>query len=68
MSRFPAIPPIPPNLHAPGYTPAALASRERFLRDAAQAWARAGDGATSASLTRAADVQRDRHRPAEPHP
>ncbi|MGI4793632.1 MAG: hypothetical protein ACRYG8_06000 [Janthinobacterium lividum] len=56
-----AIPPMPATLVAPGYTPAALAARERFLRDAAAAWARAGDGATAARLTRDADVQRSRH-------
>ena len=61
MSRFPAIPPMPPTLRAPAYTPAALASRERFLRGAAEAWARAGHGATSASLSRDADMQRSRY-------
>lgn len=61
MSRVPAIPPMPPTLRAPAYTSAALAGREGFLRDAAAAWARAGDVATSASLSRDADVQRVRH-------
>ena len=56
-----AIPPVPPTYRAPGYTPAALASRERFLRDAAAAWSRAGDSATAARLARDADVQRRRH-------
>ncbi len=68
MSRVPVIS-IPPTLHAPAYTPAALAAREGFLRDAAAAWARAGDPATSASLSRDADAQRNRHqRGAEPRP
>ena len=56
IRRSIAIPPMPPSYRAPGYTPAALAARERFLRDAAAAWARAGD-----SLARDADVQRRRH-------
>ncbi|MGI4797658.1 MAG: hypothetical protein ACRYG8_27160 [Janthinobacterium lividum] len=56
-----AIPPMPPTLRAPGYTPAALAARERFLRDAAAAWARAGDDATASRLSRDADVQQRRH-------
>ncbi|MGI4939608.1 MAG: hypothetical protein ACRYHQ_03385 [Janthinobacterium lividum] len=56
-----AIPPMPPTLRAPGYTPAALAARERFLRGAAAAWARAGDEQTAACLARDADVQQRRH-------
>ncbi len=59
--RVPAIPPQPPTIRAPAYTPLALASRERFLRDAAAAWASAGDAETAALLTRDADVQRGRH-------
>ncbi len=61
MRRVPAIPPLPCTLQAPAYTPAVLAARERFLRDAAAAWARAGHTSTAASLTRAADVQAERH-------
>ena len=61
MHRSIAIPPMPPTYRAPGYTPAALAARERFLRDAAAAWERAGDTATAARMTRDADVQRLRH-------
>ncbi len=56
-----AIPPLPCAIRAPAYTPAALASRERFLRDAAAAWGRAGDAETAALLARDADVQRGRH-------
>ncbi|MGI4797614.1 MAG: hypothetical protein ACRYG8_26930 [Janthinobacterium lividum] len=52
---------MPPTLHAPGYTPTALAAREQFLRDAAAAWDRAGDSVTAARLSHDADVQRSRH-------
>ncbi|NPD68297.1 hypothetical protein HN018_19320 [Lichenicola cladoniae] len=63
MNRSIAIPPMPPTLNAPAYTPLALAARERFLRDAASAWARAGDAQTALLLARDADVQHRRHRP-----
>ena len=61
MNRSIAIPPMPPTLRAPAYTPLALAARERFLRDAAAAWARVGHTITAESLARAADVQARRH-------
>lgn len=48
-------------LVAPGYTSAALAQRERFLRSMAATYARAGDGRTASLLERDADVQRARH-------
>ena len=63
MRRVPAIPPLPCCLHAPGYTPLALAARERFLRDVAAAWAAAGQTAVAARLERDAEVQRRRHGP-----
>ncbi|NPD66621.1 hypothetical protein HN018_26750 (plasmid) [Lichenicola cladoniae] len=62
MNRAIAIPPMPATLNAPAYTPLALAARECFLRDAASAWARAGDAQTALLLARDADVQRRRHR------
>ena len=61
MRAVPAIPPQPGTLQAPAYTPLALASRERFLRDAAAAWARAGHTTTAENLSRAADAQAERH-------
>lgn len=61
MRPVPAIPPLPGTIQAPGYTPAALAGRATFLRDAAAAWAKAGHAATADSLSRAADVQAERH-------
>ncbi len=61
MRRVPAIPPLPCAIQASAYTPAVLANRERFLRDAAAAWARAGHTTTADSLSRAADVQAERH-------
>ena len=63
MRRVPAIPPMPGCLHAPGYTPLALAARERFLSDAANAWRRAGQADVAACLERDAEVQRRRHGP-----
>ena len=61
MHPVPAIPPLPCAIHAPAYSPLALAARATFLRDAAAAWARAGDVETATLLTRDADVQRSRH-------
>ena len=61
MRSVPAIPPLPDVIRAPGYTPAVLASRATFLRDAAAAWASAGHVETAALLARDADVQRSRH-------
>ena len=63
MNRSIAIPPMPPTLRAPAYTPRAFAARERFLRDAAAAWARAGDTQTALLLARDADVQHRRRHP-----
>ena len=50
------IPPAPDRLQAPAYQADALTQRERFLRSAAEAWGRAGDSATAASLQAAANV------------
>ena len=61
MRRVLAIPPLPDTLRAPGYTPLALAARERFLSDAATAWRRAGQVEVAARLERDAEVQRRRH-------
>jgi hypothetical protein len=55
------IPPMPGSLNAPAYTPLALAARERFLRDMAAAYSRAGDSRTAALIARDADVQHARH-------
>ena len=55
------VPPASGALFAPGFTPLALAARERFLRDMAAAYGRAGDARTAALIDRDADVQRDRH-------
>ena len=56
-----AIPPQPATLQAPAYSPRAPAARTTFLREAAAAWARAGHTTTADSLSRAADVQAERH-------
>ena len=55
------IPPAPDRLCAPAYSVDALAQRERFLRSVAEAWGRAGDAATAARLSAAADHQQRRH-------
>ena len=54
------IPPAPDRLRAPAYTPKATATRERFVRAAAEAWARAGDRETAERLSAVAEALRDR--------
>jgi hypothetical protein len=60
-----AIPARPDAFTAPGYSPAALAQRERFLRGMAAAYAAAGDTRTASLTERDADVQRARHQPSQ---
>ena len=50
------IPPAPDRLYAAGCSPEAIAMRERFVRSAAAAWARAGDRDTADRLSSAADA------------
>ena len=50
------IPPAPDRLFATGCSPEAIATRERFVRGAAEAWARVGDRGTADRLASAADA------------
>jgi hypothetical protein len=54
-------PPAVDALVARGYEPAALASRERFLRGMAATYARVGDDRTAVLLERDADIRRQRN-------